>query len=114
MFISHLLVEVFCDQQACLSKKTLKRDLKIPCNHTFRCGIGCLECPFSSYTYCPDELCLSNSSGCVDLESNSIGFGGDMMPTENEEFWIARWHEIAKKKIAEAYDEYMYEFRQGQ
>lgn len=111
MLMSHILIELFCDNQACLREKHLEGDFKIPCNRSFKLSAECLECPFSSYTYCPDELSLSDSCGCVDLESNSIGFGGDMLPVDSEAFWTARWHEIAKRKIAEAYDEYMCEFR---
>ncbi len=112
MVMTHLLIELFCDQGD--YPKSKKQGLHIPCKGSFVMSERCLACPLSSYTYCPDELCLSDSSGCVAIESNAIGFGGNMMPAENEEFWVARWHEIAKKKIVEAYDEYMHELKQGQ
>ena len=112
MVMTHLLIELFCDKGKYGRHK--KQGLDTPCKGSFVMREHCLACPLSSYTYCPDELCLSDSAGCVDLDANAIGFGGDMIPNENEEFWVARWHEIAKEKIAEAYDEYMHELKQGQ
>lgn len=113
MHMGHFLVEIFCDGNQEPREKGVNNDSTPCCNGSYEIGINCLECPFASFTHCPNELALSNSHGSVELENCSVGFGGDMFPAENESYWIDRWQSIAKGKISEAYQEYMKEFRVG-
>lgn len=66
----------------------------------------CWECSKFSYTYCPNEIAISNEEGIVE---NCVGVGGDMEPTklEKREEYIDIWNDICEKKINEAYDEFM-------
>ncbi|MDR1874428.1 MAG: hypothetical protein LBQ90_05355 [Synergistaceae bacterium] len=78
-------------------------------------GIHCVlnECPYMSFTDAPYELAFSGANGEIDIsdDANWIGFGGDMEPegisecTRNQ--LVCLWREISKKKIKEAYTEYL-------
>lgn len=101
MKIKHLLIEGYCDMTQ--NKKMY------PCKNTFRIGIYCLNCSNFSYTQCPNEIALSNNNGIIQDIEDFIGFGGAMEPNDlqkREEF-LALWRKICRKKIQEAYDEYM-------
>jgi hypothetical protein len=65
------------------------------------------------FTDAPYELAFSGANGEIDIsdDTNWIGFGGDMEPegisecTRNQ--LVCLWGEISKKKIKEAYTEYL-------
>ena len=101
MKMQHLIIEGFCDGNEKLNI--------YPCNGELRFGIHCFKCPKFSYTYCPNEIALSNSEGVVE---EYIGFGGIMEPLEVErrDEYIEVWNKICKEKIDEAYNEYLRQF----
>lgn len=96
--MKHLIIEGFCDED--------KNSNIYPCNGTFKLGVHCFECSKFSYTFCPNEVAISDEEGTVE---DCIGFGGDMEPikTGKRGKYIDMWKEICKKKINEAYDEFM-------
>lgn len=98
MKMEHLIVEGYCDAKS-------KND-KFLCNGELKIGIYCFECPMFSYTFCPNELALSDDKGVV---IKNIGFGGDMEPTniQEREKCISEWSNICKRKIEESYDMYI-------
>lgn len=98
MKIKHLIIEGFCDGN--------EHQNTYPCNGTLKFGIHCWKCPKFSYTYCPNEIAISDAKGIV---KKCIGFGGDMEPDyiEKREEYISKWNKICKEKINEAYDEFM-------
>ena len=98
MIMKHLIIEGFCEGS--------ENGDKCSCNGTLKWGIHYFECPMFSYTYCPNEIALSNADGIVE---DCIGFGGDMEPSESEnrEQYIAMWNKLCKEKITEAYDEFI-------
>ncbi len=102
MKFKHLLIECYCEEE-------LQQEI---CNNNFEMGIQCINCPQASYVPCPNELALSNNKGVVESVEDFIGFGGDMEPTEicEEEERIRIWRDICKRKIKEAYEEYIRKF----
>ena len=64
-----------------------------------------------SYTYCPNEIAYAGEKGIVENLDEFIGFGGEMEPDSNEilerSTLLSKWRDICRKKISEAYDEYM-------
>ena len=101
MKYKHLIVECYCGEP--------KDAQKYPCEDTFHIGVHCFECPKFSYTYCPNEIAISNEKGIIENFDDLIGFGG-VMETDDDAINEARihlWREICRKKIGEAYAEYM-------
>ena len=98
MRMKHLLIEGFCNGR--------KTDTGCPCKGKLEWGVHCIKCSKFSYTYCPDEIALSDANGVVE---RWICFGGDMEPDDwnKREKYIAIWNRICKKNIKEAYDEFM-------
>lgn len=98
MKMEHLIIEGFCDGN--------ENQDKYPCNGTLKFGVYCFECLKFSYTYCPNEIAISDTDGVVGAW---IGFGGNMEPNDQEkrEAYIAIWKNICEGKINESYDEYM-------
>ncbi len=98
MKMEHLIIEGFCAGNEKLST--------YPCNGKLKFGIHCLKCSQFSYTYCPNEIALSDSDGIV---VDWIGFGGIMEPSEIEkrDEYIAIWNTICKDKMNEAYDDFL-------
>ncbi|MDE6251937.1 MAG: hypothetical protein K2M78_04750 [Lachnospiraceae bacterium] len=98
MKMKHLIIEGFCDGDE--NQNTYQ------CNGNLKFGVHCLECPRFSYTFCPNEIAISDEEGIVEA---GIGFGGDMEPDEAEkrEEYVTIWNEICKEKMNEAYDEFM-------
>jgi hypothetical protein len=78
-------------------------------------GVHCVlnNCPNMGFTDAPYELAFSDANGEIDIsdDTNWVGFGGDMEPegisecTRNQLECL--WAEISKKKIKEAYTEYL-------
>ena len=101
MYMKHLLIEGYCDGK--------QSEMDCICENTFKLGIHCLSCPQFSYSQCPNEIAMSNHDGVIEKSDDFIGFGGDMEPSndESQEVWIDLWRIICKKKIKEAYTEYM-------
>ena len=101
MKMQHLLVEGYCDGK--------KKEENNPCKNTLELGVHCFECPYFSYMNAPNEIALSNDSGLVECQEDFIGFGGDMEPEDlqKREDYISVWKNICRKKINEAYDEYI-------
>lgn len=104
MKMKHILLECFCD---CEDKNE-----KLPCyERNGQLGIYCFQCgcKYLSYTKCPNEIAYANEEGVVENELDSVGFGGDMDGNDDNEtkVLIDKWHEICRKKIDEAYEEYM-------
>ena len=111
MAYSHVLLEVYCGY-----KHRKDKTVKVPvyCKYGINSpGYHCFdnECPFKSYTQCPNELAYAGEFGEVKNGSSYIGFGGEMEPDDNDELkrkkLLTLWESICKKKIDEAYDEYM-------
>ena len=110
MGFSHVLLEVYCgfgfDESNELSQipKFCKKGINNP-------GYHCLEhkCPFVSYTKCPNEIAYVGEDSEVIDSSSWIGFGGEMEPDNyfEREKWVKKWEDVCKKKIDEAYDEYI-------
>lgn len=98
MKMKHLIIEGFCDEDENLNT--------YPCKGTLKMGVCCFECSKFSYTFCPNEIAISDEGGTVE---DCIGFGGDMEPieTEKREKYVNIWKKICKEKINEAYDEFM-------
>lgn len=101
MKMKHLLIEGYCDG------KEIKK--MHPCKNTLELGIHCLNCPQFSYTYCPNEIAVSNEWGIVEKQEDFIGFGAEMESdsSENRQNYISMWRKICREKISEAYMEYM-------
>lgn len=105
MRMKHVLLEIYCD---CSTEN--ENEKLICCNEV---GKSCMEskCKYLSYTICPYEIAFTDSNGVVESFDNCIGFGGEMEPETNNsserEILLKEWKSICKKKIDEAYDEYM-------
>lgn len=101
MKMQHLLIEGYCDGKT--------KDGDYLCGNTLKLGIHCLRCPQFSYSECPNEIAISDNDGLVECQEDYIGFGGDMEPEdlEKRDDYIAIWKNICRKKIDEAYEEYI-------
>ena len=101
MKMQHLLIEGYCD-----GKKGQKND---SCKNTLKMGVHCLQCSYFSYSKCPNEIAVTDSEGVVEFQEDCIGFGGDMEPEniKKRDDYISIWKDICRKKISEAYDEYI-------
>ena len=73
MKMKHLIIEGFCDADE--NRSTY------PCGGALKFGVHCFECSKFSYTFCPNEIAVSDSEGIVE---EWIGFGGEMEPDEQE------------------------------
>ena len=106
MKMKHLIIEGFCD--GCNKKEI--RDI-YPCKGKLKLGLHCFECSQFSYTYCPNEIALSDADGIV---KDWIGFGGSMEPeqVEKRNEYIGIWNEICKMKINEAYEQFLEKIQQ--
>ncbi len=100
-----MLLEVYC-----LAKEA---DKAPPCCKWGKehIGIHCIaeRCSFCGYFGAENELAVSDSRGLA-LDGSSIGFGGEMDTSHNDEereILLKKWHDICRKKIDEAYAEYM-------
>lgn len=103
------MIEVYCGYNYRKDK-----DLPVPnfCSRGMENpGFHCLEnnCEFFSYTDCPFEIAYAGEYGEITSEECWIGFGGEMEPEDEKKrkILISHWEDICKKKIEEAYDEYM-------
>ncbi len=98
MKMKHLLIEGFCEGN--------RNKIDYHCNGNMKLGIHCFECCKFSCTYCPNEMVVLDEEGIV---QEGIGFGGEMEPDniEDRDKYIALWNEICKKKIKEAYEEFI-------
>ena len=98
MKMKHLIIEGFCDAEENVNA--------LPCKGTLKIGVQCFECNKFSYTFCPDEIAISNEDGVVEY---CIGYGGDMDPVdiEKREEYALIWNETCKEKMNEAYDLFM-------
>lgn len=104
MIMKHVLLEMYCDCN------TQNKEKPIYCN-----GIGhiCIQhnCKYLGCTYCPNEIAYVGSTGIVESSDDCIGFGGEMEPkiydSSEIDILLSEWKCICKKKINEAYDEYM-------
>lgn len=101
MKMRHLIIEGYCDGKS--------GEGDYPCENTFNLSRYCFRCPQFSYSDCPNEIALSNDSGLVECQEDYIGFGGDMEPENKEkrDEFISIWKNICRKKIDEAYEEYI-------
>ena len=101
MKMQHLLIEGYCDGVA--------GEEIYPCENSFILGIYCFKCSRFSFCECPNEIALSGEKGLIEDDEDCIGFGGDMEPDalKNRNKYISIWRNICRRKIKEAYDEYM-------
>lgn len=102
MKMEHLIIEGFCDAEESESTSLCKGTLKI--------GVHCFGCSKFSYTFCPNEIAVSNEEGVVE---ECIGYGGDMEPLkiEQREEYVLMWNKLCKEKIDEAYDSFMQQMK---
>lgn len=105
MIMKHVLLEIYCD-----CNFEIEEDKPLYCDEI---GVNCFKnnCKYLSYTYCPNEIALTGSKGIVEILDDSIGFGGEMEPESNDlkdrKILLEKWKSICRKKVNEAYDEYM-------
>lgn len=111
MSFVHVMLEVYCGYSYSREKKEEipKFCKKGTGNPRYYCIEN--ECPFVSYTIAPNEIAYVGQKGEVNDDESWIGFGGEMEADsydekENKKL-ISIWEEICKRKIVEAYDEYM-------
>ncbi len=113
MGYKHVLLEVYCG-----FNYSEDANAKVPLfckNGVNNPGYHCFEkdCTFKSFTKCPNEFAYIGEFGEVQDESSFVGFGGEMDSIDNNELerkkMIELWERICKRKINEAYDEYMIE-----
>lgn len=110
MAYAHILLETYCGY----NYNNDKARIPIYCkNGVDNPGYHCFEhdCPFKSYTVCPHEISYTNQFGEVNDGNSYIGFGGEMESINDDELvkdkLLKIWENICKKKIDEAYNEYM-------
>lgn len=101
MLLNHILVE------GCCSGK--KGNVQTPCKGNRKMSYDCFDCSYFGIGTCPFEICITDSEGIARTEDEWIGFGGEMNPEdwELEKIYKEKWREICKRKIAEAYEEFM-------
>ncbi len=113
MGYKHVLLEVYCGYEYREDKNAKEPHFcKLGVNNP---GYHCFanECIFKSYTQCSNEFAYVSEHGEVMDETCYVGFGGEMESVSDSEFvrkkQLKLWENICKKKINEAYDEYMVE-----
>ena len=101
MKMKHFIIEGFCDGE--------KKVNNLPCNNTFKMGTHCFKCLKFSYAEAPNEIAISNDDGIVESLEDFMGYGGDMEPSDelSRGICLKTWAEICRRKIQEAYCEYM-------
>lgn len=111
MGYNHVLLEVYCGFDYREDKMHKKPEFcKYGIDHP---GYHCFEnkCLFNSYTQCSNQFAYAGEFGEIMDGSSYVGFGGEMEPHDNDEWkrkkLLELWETICKKKIDEAYDEYM-------
>lgn len=109
MSYSQVFLEVYCGYKNkidCSIPNFCKKGVSNPGFHCFE-----NECSFISYAECPNEFAYIGEYSEVKDSESSIGFGGEMEPNnfnENErKKLLSLWEQICKRKIKEAYGEYM-------
>lgn len=111
MKMRHVLLEVYCENNISEPPLCCKDGIGNP-------GYHCLSenCPNVSYTYAPFELAYTGEYGVVPDSNAWIGFGGDMLPIDNDDEKEAKlkelWGRICRQKIQEAYEEYMKQMKE--
>ena len=112
--IVHLILEVMCHYER--EKDTVNNPIapEYCINGIDHPGHHCISntCKYVWFTYAPNEIAYADENGEVIIhESSWVGFGGDMEPdnlTEEQRMNCKKlWEEICKKKINDAYEEYM-------
>lgn len=108
MGMKHVLLEVYCDcilEEGNIQPSYCLNGVNNPGSYCFA-----NECQFMSYCDSTNEIAYVDANGYVEDDA-WIGFGGDMEPESNDEnersILIGKWKELCKKKINEAYEEYM-------
>jgi hypothetical protein len=111
MSFNHVLLEVVCSNGFGDEEVEVAPEF---CPKIHEPGFHCLEnnCKHLGYTYADYEIAYADKNGLVpNLTDFAIGFGGDMEPEPYNENKINElkelWKEVCKKKINEAYEEYM-------
>lgn len=104
MNMRHFVIEGYCEENG-------KGDM--PCKGTYAMGSHCIECDLFSSTSVENEILYVDEHGITD---EVIGFGGEMEPIEPEKkaYYLDIWKKICKKKINEAYEDYMEMYFQQQ
>ena len=105
MKMQHLLIEGYCDG-------AIGEEIH-PCKNTFKLGIYCFKCTQFSFCECPNEIAISGEKGLIEDDEDCIGFGGNMEPDtlRDRGKCISLWKSICRRKIKEAYDEYISVFK---
>lgn len=112
MLYTHVILEIFC-----MYGMDEENEYEAP-PHYCKYGVSnpgyhCLEnsCKYNTFTEAPNEIAFAGEKGVVPGFEAWVGFGGDMEPKEFSEEEICKlkklWEEICRKKINEAYKEYM-------
>lgn len=103
MKMKHVLLEMYCKCNYKNNKPKFCKGIGQTCIHH--------NCQYLCHTYCPNEIAFAGSNGVIESFDDCIGFGGEMEPDiydSNEiNILLKEWKLICKKKIDEAYDEYM-------
>lgn len=110
----HLILEVYCLHG--IGENAEKDEIPEFCKYGVKKpGFHCMEnkCKQVVYTDAPYELAYSDNVGEVIGKDSWIGFGGDMEFETLDETVISnlkkQWENVCKRKIKEAYNEYMQE-----
>ena len=116
MSYTHIILEVFCIYG--IHEEFEYKEPPQYCKYGVpNPGYHCLEnsCKYHAFTYAPNEIAFAGEEGVVPDFDAWVGFGGDMesghLSDEKIEELKKLWEEICRKKIREAYKEYM--FRSG-
>ncbi|ACD24110.1 hypothetical protein FDE76_07190 [Clostridium botulinum] len=101
MKMKHVLLEMYCSLKSDNEKPTYCEGVGHICIHN--------KCEYMGCTYCPNEIAYANEHGVVEDELDFVGFGGDMNGNDDNKTkeLIEKWNKICRKKIDEAYEEYM-------
>ncbi len=113
MPIAYILLELFCtygwddsQEQTQEVPSYCKYGVKKP-------GYHCMsnDCTFNAFTYTEDAIACTEDDGEVKGSDGWVGIGGDMQPdylTDEQRIeCVKMWKEICRRKVNEAYEEYM-------
>ena len=103
MRMKHVLLEMYCNLKDESEKPIYCEEIRHTCIHN--------KCEYMGCTYCPNEIAFTSKKGIVEFFDDCIGYGGKMEIEDDNldeaNILLTKCKIICKKKIDEAYDEYM-------